>query len=103
MKTSEILYPALRQYRHNIDNGELVIGFDHDKTVEIFARLTTNDRWRKVEDELPDNNNEVLMYSGDYGYLIGWYDTIDKKWECAYNISDDITNWMPLSDPPADL
>lgn len=34
METPEILYPALRQYRHN-DGSGLLAGFDYKDTIEL--------------------------------------------------------------------
>ena len=47
IKTPELLWPALRQYRHNTDNSPninhpencFVTGFDYDETVVVIKRL----------------------------------------------------------------
>ena len=47
IKTPELLWPALRQYRHNTDNSPninhpengFVTGFDYDETVVVVKRL----------------------------------------------------------------
>ena len=63
--TPEILWPALRQYRHNNDNspsitnpkGGFVVGLDHDETCSIFEGVLTEnselrDRIALLEDRI---------------------------------------------------
>jgi len=38
-ETPEILWGALRQYQHNIPNGEFIAGFDHKLVCEIVGKL----------------------------------------------------------------
>ena len=35
----DVLIPAIRQYQHNIPDGEFVSGFDRDETIKAFKEL----------------------------------------------------------------
>lgn len=72
IKTPELLWPALRQYRHNTDNSPninhpengFVTGFDYDETVVVVKRL---------ERQLADLLEAVLAYVGPVDDPhIGW-------------------------------
>ena len=63
--------------------------------------------WISVEDRLPDDGEEVLLYDRVFRfYELGTYHkrgkVLDPYWAIAgntYPISD-YTHWMPLSQPP---
>ena len=66
--------------------------------------LTPPNEWVSVEDRLPENNAEVLMWrkkwkiaeAGTYRNACFWvYDAIGDSYK-----ADDITYWMPLPAPP---
>ena len=54
--------------------------------------------WIKVEDKLPEDNNDVFMCSSFTDeYYTGWYD--GEKWVIKYDYNDEsglITHWMPI-------
>lgn len=66
--------------------------------------------WIKVEDQLPENYEQVLCWylssNDEYYYTIGCYSHKYKMWdtdidgnECAYGCKC-VTHWMPLPKPP---
>ena len=72
--------------------------------VENMPTLTPPNEWVSVEDELPEKNTQVLMWSarwkiaeaGSYYNQHFWvYSEIGDGY-----IADNITHWMPLPAPP---
>ena len=72
--------------------------------VERQPTLTPPNEWVRVEDELPENNTQVLMWSarwkiaeaGSYYNQHFWvYSEIGDGY-----IADNITHWMELPAPP---
>ena len=55
--------------------------------------------WIDVNDRLPENDREVLIYSLWQTIDIGWY--YNGEWSCEnYNCEDgDVVAWMPLPEP----
>jgi hypothetical protein len=61
------------------------------------------DRWISVEDRLPENYIEVLVYDTDCGIVIGWYDKEIGDFVAEFiSPLDAVTHWMPLPEPPKD-
>ena len=56
-------------------------------------------KWIDVNDRLPENDREVLIYSLWQTIDIGWYHS--GEWGCEnYNCEDgDVVAWMPLPEP----
>lgn len=55
--------------------------------------------WKSVNDSLPPEFEEVLIYTV-YGFFIAWYDQHDR-WDTGeeFFISDEVTHWMHLVKP----
>lgn len=65
--------------------------------------------WVSIEDRLPENDMDVLIYRGGYiGNLMNVYTYIgDNKWMDEYGYwsctdNEGITHWMPLPPPPTE-
>jgi hypothetical protein len=56
------------------------------------------ENWIKVEDRLPDNMQDVLMYDKNRGRIIGFYS--GDQWSDDQRDYRQVTHWMPLPDPP---
>ena len=87
IKTPELLWPALRQYRHNTDNSPninhpengFVTGFDYDETVVVVKRLEQQlAELREVTRELA---NDVEAYADVDRHGRFAYPHIMAKWE----------------------
>ena len=74
----------------------------HD--IQAMPTLTPPNEWVSVEDRMPENNTQVLMWSarwkiaeaGSYYNQHFWvYSEIGDGY-----IADNITHWMPLPAPP---
>ena len=64
-------------------------------------------KWINVNDKLPNKNEDVLVYHGEFiGNLIDVYTYIgNNEWEDDYGYwartnDEGITHWMPLPEPP---
>lgn len=68
------------------------------KTIKQLIEIISKRMWISVKDELPKKKGDYLIYNTDglvwiYWYNDGWYDS-----DCC--ISDNVTHWMPLPEPP---
>jgi len=67
-------------------------------------------KWISVKDKLPEDSQEVLVFSDGDFYLANFYieymwndetQSMDNYWSLMpYNSSPAVTHWMPLSKPP---
>lgn len=85
-----------------------------DVTSRDLARVVYNadyrkqSKWISVEERLPDNYQEVLVYRGCHKGLMNVYTyTCNNQWEDEYGYwngtdSEGITHWMPLPMPPTE-
>ncbi len=59
------------------------------------------DRWISVNDRLPENCIEVLVYDTDCGIVIGWYDKEIGDFAADFiSPLDAVTHWQPLPEKP---
>lgn len=73
------------------------------------------DGWISVEDKLPDEDGEYIVYAQDESSLPNegiWYENVvvvayyrfdEWTWyedDNEYDITDIVTHWMPLPEPP---
>lgn len=75
------------------------------ETIEYVKRLvqnqTTISPWHRVEDGLPDDSRDVIIFhtSGIVGVgsfiRPNWY-----QWYSGGGLPVDVTHWMPLPEPP---
>ena len=59
-------------------------------------------KWISVEDELPENNHDVIVWNYDCG-MCGYYVSKTQKWMgyTAYESEEVyVTHWQPLPEPP---
>lgn len=58
-------------------------------------------QWISVDDKLPDDCVEVLVYDTDCGIVIGWYDKEKGDFAADFiSLLDAVTHWQPLPEPP---
>lgn len=77
------------------------------KIIEILEEeFTPKDNWISVENRLPDNNDNVFVYSThteneNCRIEVGFYNDVYKEWNgfSVYFINK-ITHWQPLISPP---
>ena len=68
--------------------------------------------WIECSDRLPENSNDVTVYSPTLGVFNGycWRGFFGEKSPVFYSnsgehddgLKDDVTHWMPLPPPPAE-
>ena len=57
-------------------------------------------QWISVDERLPQDGEEALVYAGNRGVMIGLYDSVLQVWldyECC---GLKVTHWQPLPEPP---
>lgn len=57
--------------------------------------------WISVEDKLPDSEKDVLVYTFNGSFEIGFYSSNSKKW-IFYELTRrelKVTHWQPLEKP----
>lgn len=63
--------------------------------LERAAEMLSKYRWIPVSDGLPENGNEVLIFTADGEYMIGYIrDDEDGEWSWL-----GVLAWMPLPEP----
>ena len=61
-------------------------------------------QWISVDDKLPDDCVEVLVYDTDCGIVIGWYDKETGDFAADFiSPLDAVTHWQPLPEPPKEV
>ena len=71
-----------------------------DRVCEIFDKHTKTGRWIPVSERLPENRNQEVLISLEWGIDIGRYS--DGEWHSEWiNHYDDgkVLAWMPLPEP----
>ncbi|MFC2544716.1 MAG: DUF551 domain-containing protein [Aggregatibacter sp.] len=65
--------------------------------------MSEKNGWIKCSERLPDKCTAVLLYVDDYEYphiTIGMLNTDGNFGHCDDFLSDDVTHWHPLPQPP---
>jgi hypothetical protein len=67
-------------------------------------------KWISVKERLPEEDQQVLVYSEDYPMEVMWfrnnkfneyYEDLDIKKDYNFEI-EEVTHWMPIPEPPKD-
>lgn len=75
------------------------LGEAHRKAMRLADEKSL--RWHKVEDELPQDGERVLMVVWGSEVEVGYWQKHDNAWWWAGNgVVVHPTHWMPLPDPP---
>ncbi len=78
------------------DYGAMVTAF-----MDAINKAQTINPWHRVEDELPDDSRDVIIFTASRIIGVGsfirpnWY-----QWYSGGGLPVDVTNWMPLPEPP---
>jgi len=59
-----------------------------------------NDNWILTSERLPENEDRVLAYDKNSGFVISWYSAEDNRWGHSLRNCPYTAHWMPLSEPP---
>lgn len=81
----EAVREFIKSYRHSTD-----VAFDMEDHLD---EIPTAPRWHRVEDQLPEPGQDVLVYTYLYGrsiYAVAWLDN-EGKWSFGT-----VTHWMPI-------
>ena len=69
-----------------------------------------HNEWVSVNERLPDDDENVLVYSGDKEMFIAWCGVIGRTWRDSFRdapydelVGISITHWMPLPQPPSEV
>ena len=70
---------------------------------EITEAISTRQgEWISVNDRLPENASDVLVYTN--AIYIGWYDAHFNHWTVyGFGKAKNVTHWMPLPEPPKEV
>ena len=70
----------------------------------LIAHGVTMQEWISVKDRLPEQGQQVLIYSRYDFCEVALYIGIPGKWRVTWNHdmldADSVTHWMPLPQPP---
>lgn len=89
-------------YAYKTDSrGEPYIHIDSVRSMlKKAADVQPVNQWISVEDRLPENDRDVLVYDKVSGMWIAQY---DNRWETEEFILDDVTHWQPLPELPKEV
>lgn len=103
------IYQCVADIGVNVDKEELIraLQYDRGQYDKGYRDGCNTNRWINVKDRLPEKDEDVLIYRGQFrGHLINVYTYLgNNEWEDEYGYwsrTDDegITHWMPLPEPP---
>ena len=57
-------------------------------------------RWRSIMEDIPVNEDDVLVLIGGKDADVGWFNGYDGEWRTYGLVAGDVTHWMPLPEPP---
>ena len=104
------ILPKIEPYADNMLDSIIIIRANinciqdiphiYDKTVDVQPV----NQWISVDDKLPDDCVEVLVYDTDCGIVIGWYDKETGDFAADFiSPLDAVTHWQPLPEPPKEV
>ena len=70
---------------------------DNAKEEAVVTWNNRPDNWISVEERLPENNQEVLVFVNDGADTLINTDTYNNGWQFWYK---HVTHWQPLPEPP---
>jgi len=60
-------------------------------------------QWISIKEDLPETEQDVLIYDQNYGIVTAWFDGSDFRFELGYDevfVFETVTHWMPLPEKP---
>jgi len=75
--------------------------YDLSEIVHYVKSMPTASPWHRVEEELPDDSRDVIIFTASKIIGVGsfirpnWY-----QWYSGGGLPVDVTYWMPLPEPP---
>jgi hypothetical protein len=67
-----------------------------------MMQLTLSD-WTCIDDRLPKNAEDVIVFSDDKFQIDIAFRLADKKWYNDRGELHTVTHWMPLPNPPSEV
>jgi hypothetical protein len=72
-----------------------------EKYVDCIEETLQKTGWVSVEERLPEDGFEILVYTNKGATLFGEYDSSIKKFICVgFGFVDNASHWQPLPEPP---
>lgn len=103
----------IEEMAHIVSNSIMVwahelppISNPHFVATAIYTAGYRRQEWISVEERLPEDGGEALIYGDKVGIYTAYYD-LDYGFygfgdpdECSCIDNSDVTHWMPLPEPP---
>ncbi len=102
---NDLLVKCSQAVEYNINKDELIkaLKYDREQYEKGYSDGLNADKWISVNDRLPENCIEVLVYDTDCGIVIGWYDKEIGDFAADFiSPLDAVTHWQPLPEKPQD-
>lgn len=66
-----------------------------------YSLRANEERWVRVEEELPGNDNPIMLFDGSEVFQ-GWYEEGDQFYYGGNQRAFAVTHWQPLPSPPTE-
>ena len=76
---------------------DLKMAFDDGYRAGVDA---AQPKWISVQEDIPVNEDEVLVLLGGKDADIGWFNGYDGGWRTYGCVAGEVTHWMPLPSAP---
>lgn len=90
--------------------GYVFLGHHIAATVNAINIVKQHSDWISVDERLPEDDENVLVYSGDKEMFIAWCGVLGRTWRDSFRdapydelVGISITHWMPLPPPPSEV
>lgn len=87
--------------------GHHLLGFQ--TAINIVKQHQAESGWISADERLPEDDENVLVYSGDKEMFIAWCGVLGRTWRDSFRdapydelVGISITHWMPLPKPPSE-
>lgn len=77
------------------------IAFETQEALEKAVNILNNYKWTSVDEALPEDCVEVLVYDKECKIIMGWYNKAENIWSADFvGELEAVTHWQPLPDLP---
>ena len=97
----ELIYDDESETWDELPETYVSLAFENQEALEKAVNILNNYKWTSVDEALPEDCVEVLVYDKECKIIMGWYNKEENKWSADFvGELEDVTHWQPLPEPP---